>query len=108
VKISRAFSKQAGPDGRLVFRRKQTLIVPVTVIRATLNLDAPMSAGAVRFSCFLDGSLIAAVEGRSGEPLVYEPNLRLARGEREIRIVAEGIAPNAFITGIIEADLSLF
>ena len=108
MKLNRTFAKRARPDGRMIYKRRQRLIMPITLVRAVLALDPPRAERTFAFAGFLDGELLAEGEGRGDEPFVLVPNLRIPRGERTIRLIAGRFEPNEMVTGRIEIEYTLF
>jgi hypothetical protein len=107
MKFRKAFSRMAGPNGRLVYRRRQNFLVPITIKTATITLDNPPAGKSFPFSFHLDGELVAQGNEPADKPFTSALNLRVPRGQRELLLITEGFEPNQMVHGTFEAEYGL-
>jgi hypothetical protein len=106
--LKKTFSKLADRRGRLTYRRRVSLPIPISVQRASLVLDEASGGRTLVFTIMLDGIEAVKVEGPGDRPFTSEVNLRVPRGERELLIRAEGLEPRQLVAGTIEVEYRLF
>jgi hypothetical protein len=108
MKISKSFSRLAGPKGRVFYRRTQNVVVPIRLDRLTATLSSAPGNGGLSYSLVLDGKTIAQGSASADAPLVAELGLRLRRGERTFTFTAEGFEPNQVVDGTVEIEFGFF
>ena len=108
MRLKKTFSKCANGRGRLTYRRRIRLPIPVSVRRASLVFEDTKARQNLVFSVWLDGGRAVQVEGPGDRPLTSELNLRIPSGERELLIRAEGLDPHQLVAGTIEVEYAMF
>ena len=108
MKVKRTFARSAKADGRLTYRKRQTLFLPMTVQRTLITLDDGRADRTLEFSWFMDGVLMGEGRGPADQPFGFAPELRVPRGVHKFLLVVEGFEPNQPVSGTVEAVVSFF
>lgn len=107
MKFSKEFMRTADAKGQLVYRRRQSVKVPVRLIRTSATLEGAADQR-LSYSFFMDKGLLAQGSGIGDQALILEPNTRVPRGDREFVFIADGFAPNQAVSGVLDIEFSFF
>ena len=110
MKFSRSSKKVAHEDGRLIYRRKQSLPVRLKFreFTAVLHNDASRLRPH-HLQITNNGDLIVDMHFVDGDELTlaFDPPLVMARGPIEVRVVCTGFDPNEEINASVTVNYSL-
>ena len=106
--FKRNFTRTATRDGRLVYRRRQSVPAPLTVKGSVVRFSNVPEDAAIEYSFAMDGIVVAEGSGLGRDAFSYPSALRVPRGERDFLVVLKGFEPRQQVEGTAEIDVSLF
>ena len=106
--VKRNFTRTATRDGRLVYRRRQTVPAPLTVKGSVVRFANLPDDAAIEYCFAMDGTVIAEGSGLGGDAFSHGSAIRVPRGERDFLVVLKGFEPRQQVEGTAEIDISLF
>jgi hypothetical protein len=108
MRLKRAFSRATQPDGRLVYRKRYVLPMPVIVQHTLVTLEKSAAGRNLSYSWFVDGVLQAQGSRPGDEPFAFAPKFKVSKGRRKFLLIVEGFEPNETVTGTVEIVVSFF